>query len=171
MSTTNQKREYPTAPIVGVGAVVIHNGKVLLVRRAREPLIGQWSLPGGAVELGETLKEAVTREVLEETGISVETATMVRALDRIEKDASWNVRYHYVLVDFLCRVAAGSSGVQEEAAKQHASPALQAATDVSDAQWVRLDGLRQSAEFSVPGWTMQVIEDAWRIAESSAEPF
>lgn len=172
MSTTNRKREYPTAPIVGVGAVVVYGGNILLVRRARPPLMGQWSLPGGTVELGETLEEAVIRETLEETGISIQPVTMVQTLDRIEKGASGMVRYHYVLIDFLCRVvSAGSDRIRQDPAKPHDKPALQAATDVSDAQWARLDELRQSAEFSVPGWTMQVIEDAWRIAESSAEPF
>lgn len=172
MTGTLPKREYPSAPIVGVGAIVIHTGNVLLVRRAREPSIGQWSLPGGAVELGETLEDAVVREVLEEAGLSVQPVRMVQTLDRIEKDTSGNVRYHYVLVDFLCRVAfVGSDGRWQGAAERGASRTLQAATDVSDAQWVRLEELRQSENFSVPKWTMQVIEDAWLISEYSSEPF
>ena len=108
------RREYPEAPIVGVGAVVIDGTKVLLVRRGNEPLKGQWSLPGGAVELGETLQQGVVREVLEETGLVVVPAGIVEVLDRITQDevlqdgASGRVRYHFVLVDFVCRVTGGA---------------------------------------------------------------
>src|SRR6201996_9040981 len=95
------RREYPEAPIVGVGAVVIDGTKVLLVRRANEPLKGEWSLPGGALEVGETLQQGIVREVLEETGITVAPAGAVEILDRIVRDEeSGRVRYHYVLIDF-----------------------------------------------------------------------
>jgi len=107
------RREYPEAPIVGVGAVVIDGTKVLLVRRGNEPLKGEWSLPGGAVELGETLQQGVVREVLEETGLVVVPAGIVEVLDRITQDeilqdgASGRIRYHYVLIDFVCHVTGG----------------------------------------------------------------
>ena len=103
------RREYPEAPIVGVGAVVIDGAKVLLVRRGQEPLKGEWSLPGGALELGETLQQGVVREVLEETGLEVVPAGIVEVFDRITRDeATGRIRYHYVLVDFVCRVAGGT---------------------------------------------------------------
>ena len=113
-------REYPQSPVVGVGAVILRNGKVLLVMRGQEPLLGEWSIPGGAVEPGETLHEALRREILEETGLTVEVGELVEVLDRIIRDEQGRVRYHYVLVDYLCRVKEGR---------------LQPATDVSDARW------------------------------------
>lgn len=128
------KREYPDAPIAGVGAVIVRTGadgepQVLLIRRAQEPLKGEWSLPGGAVELGETLEAAICREVLEETGLVVEVVDTVKAFDRISRDDTGRVRYHYVLVDFLCRITGGS---------------LTCATDALEARWAtdeKLDGL------------------------------
>ena len=96
-------REYPERPILGVGAVVIDGDEVLLVRRANEPLKGEWSLPGGAVELGEELSAAVVREVREETGVDVEVGPIVEVLDRIRRDSDGRARFHYVLVDFVCR--------------------------------------------------------------------
>ena len=95
-------REYPDRPFVGVGAVVVQDGRVLLVRRRRAPLAGEWSLPGGAVELGETLEQAIVREVLEEAGLRVRVGPVVEVLDRIEHDAAGRVRYHYALIDYLC---------------------------------------------------------------------
>jgi len=98
---------------VGVGAVVVQDGRVLLVRRRQAPLAGEWSLPGGAVELGETLEQALTREIVEETGLHVRVGPVVEVLDRITHDAEGHVQYHYVLVDYLCwpdggTLAAGS---------------------------------------------------------------
>ena len=99
------QREFPAAPLVGVGAVVFEAGRVLLVRRGREPLKGHWSLPGGLVELGERLLDAVVREVREETGLTVEPIELVEVVDRIHWEES-RVRYHYVIADYLCRVTA-----------------------------------------------------------------
>jgi len=92
---------------VAVGAVILDGDRVLLVQRAREPLRGAWSLPGGAVEVGETLDAALAREVLEETGLSVEVGPIVDVLDRVEFDADGRVDYHYVIVDYVCRPFAG----------------------------------------------------------------
>ncbi len=100
-------RQYPDRPIVGVGAVVVVEGKVVLIRRRFEPMKGHWSLPGGAVELGETLEECVAREMQEETGLEVEVGPVIEVFDRIIKDDESRVEYHYVLVDYLCWPIAG----------------------------------------------------------------
>ena len=94
---------YPARPVVGVGAVVLDGSRVLLVKRAHAPLKGEWSLPGGAVELGETLEAAVAREVLEETGVAVDVGPVVEVLDRVERGPDGRVEYHFVIVDYLCR--------------------------------------------------------------------
>ena len=101
------KRLYPDQPIVGVGAIVFKEDEVLLVRRGKEPALGEWSLPGGVVEVGETLEEALHRELLEETGIEVEILGLSAFLERIFPDTAGRIRYHYVLLDFLCRYRGG----------------------------------------------------------------
>jgi ADP-ribose pyrophosphatase YjhB (NUDIX family) len=100
-------RQYPAQPIVGVGAVIIDQGRVVLVKRKYEPLAGQWSLPGGRLELGETLEAGLAREMIEETGLVVEVGPVVDVFDRIMLDPERRVRYHYVLVDYLCRPVGG----------------------------------------------------------------
>ena len=104
---TGAGREYPHRPVLGVGAVVLVEGRVVLVKRAHPPLQGEWSLPGGGVELGETLPDACAREVLEETGLIVEVGPVIEVFDRIAHDAAGRVQYHFVLVDYLCRPAGG----------------------------------------------------------------
>ncbi len=96
------RREYPERPIVGVGAVIVREGHVLIVKRRYEPLAGRWSLPGGTLELGETLETGVAREMLEETGLEVEVGPVIEVFDRILLDETRRVRYHFVLVDYLC---------------------------------------------------------------------
>lgn len=103
------QRTYPDRPIVGVGAVIIDGDSVLLVKRAHEPLKGEWSLPGGAVEVGESLEAALIREVREETCLDVRVGPVVEVLDRIGRDANDRVEYHFVIVDYLCRVAGGTA--------------------------------------------------------------
>jgi 8-oxo-dGTP diphosphatase len=163
-----RQREYPVAPIVGVGAVVFDADCVLLVRRAKAPLAGEWSLPGGAVELGETLEEAIIREVAEETGLRVMPLQVLKAFDHIERDGEGRIRFHYVLVDFLCRIERLSgdetaAGTEQAAAKT----ALQFGSDVSDARWVQVEDLRTTAEFPLTERALEVIADGWRAQQAS----
>ena len=100
-------RQYPERPIVGVGAVIMHEGRVVLVKRRYEPLAGRWSLPGGTLEIGETLEAGLAREMREETGLDVEVGPVIEVFDRILLDEAKRVRYHFVLVDYLCWPNAG----------------------------------------------------------------
>ena len=95
-------REYPAHPVVGVGAVVVRDGRALLVRRGHEPRKGEWSLPGGLLDLGEALVDAARREVKEETGLDVEVGPMIETFDRVHRDGGGRIRYHFVIVDFVC---------------------------------------------------------------------
>ena len=107
-SITRASRVYPDRPFVGVGAVVLAAQDIVLVKRRFEPLADEWSLPGGALELGETMTIGVAREIREETSLQVEVGPVINVLDRIVRDDAGQVQYHYVLVDFLCRVVGGT---------------------------------------------------------------
>ena len=115
------KREYPDRPLIGVGAIIIDRGRALVVRRATEPLKGEWSIPGGVLELGETLRAGVIREAKEETGLDVLPIEVLEVYDRIVADEAGKTRYHYVLIDYLCQVTGGE---------------LRAASDVSEVRWL-----------------------------------
>jgi len=114
----------PTAPVVGVGGVVVRDGRALLVRRGKEPLYGRWVVPGGTVELGETLEEALVREMEEETGLLVEPVEVLTVFDRIDRDAG-RVSYHYVIGDYLFRWRSGSVRDHDD--------------EVEAAEWIPLD--------------------------------
>ena len=118
-------REYPDYPRVGVGAIVLHEGRVLLVKRGRAPGLDLWSVPGGLVELGETTVEAACREVAEETGLKVRIAGVVGLLDRVTRDAEGRVRYHWVLVDYL--------------AVPESTETLRAGSDAAEVRWGTID--------------------------------
>ncbi len=94
-------REYPDRPFIGVGAIIVEDGRVLLVKRGHEPLTGEWSIPGGVLELGETVRQGVAREALEETGLIVEPLELLGVFDRVVRDLDERTLYHYVLIDFL----------------------------------------------------------------------
>jgi len=100
------KREYPETPLIGVGAIIVENGRVVLVKRGHPPLLGEWSIPGGVLEVGEMLREAAIREAQEETGLSVEAGEILGVYDRILREGN-RLQYHYVLIDFLCRRVSG----------------------------------------------------------------
>lgn len=119
---TADKRDYPERPIVGVGAVVWRGDAVLLVRRGQPPLEGQWSLPGGAQELGETVAEAICREVGEETGVTIEPGPVVDVINFIERDDKGAPRYHYTLVDFMAEWRAGEPCAADDVAEAHFVP-------------------------------------------------
>ncbi len=133
------KRDYPDAPIAGVGAVIIDQGKVLLIKRGNPPLFGEWSIPGGAVELGETARESVIREVREETGMVVEPTALLGVYDRIIPDDEGRILYHYVLIDFLCIPISGE---------------VRAASDCKDLKWITFQEL---AGIPLPPDTAEVI--------------
>jgi ADP-ribose pyrophosphatase YjhB (NUDIX family) len=108
MGQRPSRRLYPERPVVGVGAVIVQEGGVVLIKRRFEPLAGQWSLPGGTLELGETLEAGVAREIREETGLEVEVGPVIEVFDRILLDPDQRVRYHFVLIDYLCRPTGGT---------------------------------------------------------------
>lgn len=164
------QREFPTQPLIGVGGVVFDDlGRVLLVRRAREPLLGHWSLPGGLLELGETLKEGVRREVAEETGLLVAPEAIVEVVDRIYmQDGSERrntgpelqisgpqvprIRYHYVVIDYWCHITGGD---------------LRPSSDASQVAWVSRAEWKDSNFYSLESITVQVIEAGWRMAKEA----
>ena len=146
------RRQYPDRPIVGVGAVIVDEGKVVLIRRRYEPLAGQWSLPGGAVDIGETLEAGVAREMKEETGLDVEVGPVIEVFDRIIKDEDERVRYHYVLVDYLCWPIGGT---------------LQAGSDVDDAVLVEPSELEP---YALTKKATAVIERALQLEREAPRP-
>ncbi|MGA7833400.1 MAG: NUDIX hydrolase [Terracidiphilus sp.] len=143
------QREFPQTPLMGVGAVVVNEGRVLLIRRASEPLKGHWSLPGGLVELGETLQKAVIREVREETGLLVEPLERIELIELIHHENN-RIRYHYVIADYLCRVVGGT---------------LQASSDAEAARWVERAEWNSHSALALEPITARVIEAGWQRAQ------
>ena len=141
------RRRYPKHPLLGVGALIFtqsgRRGPILLVERGKEPLKGYWSLPGGLVEPGEKLEEAVRREIREETGLRVGPVRLFEIFERIMRDTKGRAEYHYVLADYICRAVGGK---------------LQAGDDVSSAKWARRSELGQ---YRLTAGTREVIERAF----------
>jgi 8-oxo-dGTP diphosphatase len=148
---TEAERRYPNRPLVGVGAIIFRRHRILMAQRGKEPLKGWWSLPGGALELGESLTDAVCREVLEETGLEVEAVKLFEVFERIIRDADGAPEYHYILIDYICRVTGGT---------------LFPGDDVCAVDWVRRADL---PSLQITEGTLAVIERAFdqRKAESS----
>ena len=138
-------RDYPPRPIVGVGAVIFRGAEVLLVKRGHAPSAGLWTIPGGAVRLGERVAAALRREVAEEVGLKVRVGPLVAVLDRVFRDAAGRIQYHYVLLDYLCRVVSGE---------------LAAASDAAQARFVPL---RELKGLRLTRGTRAVIEQARRV--------
>jgi 8-oxo-dGTP diphosphatase len=124
----HEVREFPERPLVGVGGVVISNGRVLLARRGSPPLEGQWSIPGGLLEVGETLVAAVRRELLEETAVEVRVIELIEVFERIDMDGSGQARHHFVVLDYLCERLNGEAC---------------AGSDVTDVKWAAPEELEQ----------------------------
>jgi mutator protein MutT len=137
---------------VGVGAVIVDEGQVVLVKRKYEPLKGQWSLPGGMVEIGETLEAALAREMLEETGLRVDVGPVIEVFDRIMHDEDRRVRYHFVLIDYLCWPVGGS---------------LQAGSDVEEAIWAEPATL---GDYALTEKATTVIERGLPLAREAPRP-
>jgi 8-oxo-dGTP diphosphatase len=133
------RRRYPEGPIAAVGGIVVKDGRVLLIRRGKEPSYGLWSIPGGAVNLGEDLRAATRREVREECGIEIDVTDIVEVLDRVVRDSDGRVQYHYVLIDYLARWASGDPGPS---------------SDVLEVRWVTPDDL---AQYEMTRGTAEVI--------------
>lgn len=139
-------REYPDRPLLGAGAVIVSGNEVVLVRRAHPPRLGEWSIPGGLVELGETLRQAAEREALEETNLMVEAGEVLEVFESITPDAQGKINFHYVVVDFLCRLKSGE---------------LRAGADASEAQWASRSKL---TELNLSEATLRVIHKAFELS-------
>jgi 8-oxo-dGTP diphosphatase len=142
------KREYPERPVVGVGGVVIHDGRALLIRRGSPPLQGEWSIPGGTLELGESILQGIRRELREETSVEVRVLGLIEVFDRIFRDSTGRIQYHFVIVDHLCELVSGSA---------------RAGSDVSDTAWVREDEL---GKYSLTKAASRVVRKAFALAAS-----
>jgi 8-oxo-dGTP diphosphatase len=139
-------REYPERPVVGVGGVIIAEGRTLLIRRGNPPLEGAWSIPGGTLEVGETVVEGVRRELEEETGIKVRVLDLIEVFERIFPDAEGSTKYHFVILDYLCEAAGGSA---------------RAGSDVTDVAWATEPEL---AKYSLTPTATRVIKKAFQMA-------
>lgn len=139
-------RRYPEQPLAGVGAIIFRENRVLLIKRGSRPSLGKWSIPGGLVELGESLEAAVRREVLEEVGLEVKVVDLVAALDRVIRDENGQIEYHYILLDFLCEGAEGNP---------------RAATDADECLFVALEDL---SRFDLTRGTETIIRRAFEKA-------
>jgi 8-oxo-dGTP diphosphatase len=146
MQPLSDSREYPQRPVVGVGGVVIADGRALLIKRGHPPLQGQWSIPGGTLEVGETLLEGVERELAEETGIHVRVAGLIEVFERVFRDDAGKAKYHFVILDYLCEAVEGEA---------------RAGSDVTDVAWASEDDLER---FSLTPTATRVVRRAFEMA-------
>ncbi len=144
------KREFPEVPLVGVGSIIIEGDRVVLVKRAHPPIQGQWSIPGGVLEVGELVREAAIREAREETGLIVDPGELLGVFDRVLRDAEKRVQYHYVLIDFLCKRVGGE---------------LLAASDAAEVQWFTREEL---GALDLAEDTLEVIHKGFMIGKHSS---
>ena len=145
------KREFPEAPLVGIGAIIVEDSRVVLIKRANPPLQGRWSIPGGVLEVGELVREAAVREAREETGLIVEPVELLGVFDRVLRNAEQRVQYHYVLIDFLCRRVSGE---------------LKGASDAEEARWFTQE---EAAQVPLAKDTAEVVRLGFEKASGTAQ--
>jgi len=147
---TRDSRRYPKRPILGVGALIFRHNRILLVERGKEPLKGWWSLPGGVLETGESLEEGIRREVREETGLEIKPVSLATIFERIIRDDKGRAEYHYVLIDYICRVIGGTAA---------------AASDVSALEWV---AEKDIGDYKLTEGSLPVIQAAFQTNQNRA---
>jgi mutator protein MutT len=152
-SKKEDDRRYPKRPIIGVGALIFRRGRILMAQRGKQPMKGAWSLPGGALEIGESLDAAIRREVREETGLEVKPVKVFEIFERIMRDSRGAPEYHYVLIDYICRVVGGD---------------LRAGDDVCRVEWV-LE--RDLPKLEITEGTLAVIERAFKVKRGTDDRF
>jgi 8-oxo-dGTP diphosphatase len=152
MSNFRDPREYPERPVVGVGGVVIADGRALLIKRGHPPLQGEWSIPGGMLEVGETLMEGVERELVEETGVRVRVVGLIEAFERVFRDDAGKAKYHFVILDYLCESVDGEA---------------RAGSDVIGVAWALESELRR---FSLTPTATRIIRRAFEMAGARSKP-
>jgi len=148
VNSKTDPREYPERPIVGVGGVIIAGERALLIKRGHPPLMGEWSIPGGTLELGETLLEGVARELAEETGMEVRVLDLIEVFERVFRDDAGKARYHFVILDYLCEVVSGDA---------------RAGSDVTDVAWVSEPELER---YSLTPTATRVIRRAFQMSRA-----
>lgn len=147
----SEEREYPEHPIVAVGGVVIADSRALLIRRGQAPLEGRWSIPGGILELGETISEGIARELLEETGIEAKPTELLEVYEKVFRDASGRAQYHFVILDYLCEFRGGTA---------------RPGGDVTAVAWASEEEL---AQYELTGAAMRVIKKAFGATRGRAK--
>ncbi len=147
------KRLYPTQPVVGIGAIILSEGKILLEQRGNEPARGQWSVPGGGVEVGESLEDAVIRETKEETGLDAQNPRLIDVVDQVHRDSAGRIEYHYVIIDYIVDVKAGEP---------------KPASDAADLKWVPIGEV--GAYDLTPSFRRFFVKNKKKLRTASSKP-